>query len=52
MPRRQCSGDTQAFDMIMKYGTALIGYRDSRINLYAALKDQLAELKASNEALN
>jgi hypothetical protein len=38
--------------MIMKYGTALIGYRDSRINLYAALKDQLAELKASNEALN
>ncbi len=49
--RRQCSGDTQAFELIMKYGSALIGYRDSRINLYAALKDQLADLKASSEAL-
>lgn len=52
LPRRQCSGDTQAFDRIMQYGAALIGYRDSRMDLYTALKDQLADLKAANQALN
>lgn len=36
----------------MKYAASIIAYRDSRINLYQSLKDQLASLLTTNLALN
>ncbi len=37
--RRQCEGDTTAYDRIMSYMTALVYYRDTRMNLYQNIKD-------------
>lgn len=36
----------------MSYISSLINYRDSRINLYQGLKDQLSSLLTTNIALN
>ena len=36
----------------MRYGTALINYRDSRVNLYTNLKDQLTSLLTANTNFN
>ena len=37
---------------IMRFGLSLINYRDSRINLFQGLKDQLSGLLASNQQMN
>lgn len=50
--RRQCESNTQSYDMIINYATSLINYRDSRINLYQNLKDQLDALLTSNNNFN
>lgn len=52
IPLRQCQGSTQAYESIMSYAQSLINYRDSRINLYQNLKDQLTSLLAKNVAYN
>ena len=36
----------------MKYATSLVNYRDSRINLYQNIKDQLNALLTSNNNFN
>jgi hypothetical protein len=50
--RRQCSSNTQSYDTILNYATSLINYRDSRINLYQNLKDQLTALLTANNNFN
>lgn len=50
--RRRCDNNTQSFDMIQDYAVALINYRDSRINLYQNIKDQLNALLTTNQNLN
>lgn len=52
LSRRQCSGNTQSYQNILKYAQSLINYRDSRINLYTNLKDQLNSLLTSNTNFN
>lgn len=52
LSRRQCSGNTQSYQSILKYAQSLINYRDSRINLYTNLKDQLNSLLTSNTNFN
>ena len=52
LERRQCKGNTQAYDYITSYATALVNYRDSRMNLYKNFKDQLSALLAKNNAFN
>ena len=43
---------TQAYNDIVKYAQALTNYRDSRINLYKSLYDQLNSILAVNAAYN
>ena len=50
--RRQCNNNTQSFDMIQDYAVALINYRDSRMNLYQNIKDQLNSLLTTNQNLD
>lgn len=51
--RRQCgNNNTESFDMIRDYAVALINYRDSRMNLYQNIKDQLNALLTTNQNLN
>jgi hypothetical protein len=50
--KRSCQNSTQSFDVLMSYASSLIAYRDSRINLYQSLKDQLTSLLNTNVALN
>lgn len=49
---RQCNNSTACYSKIMEYMTSLINYRDSRINLYQNLKDQLTALKTANTNFN
>ncbi len=41
-----------AYDKIISYGSALINFRDSRINLFQSLKDQLSALLILNNNFN
>ena len=50
--RRQCNSNTESFDMIRDYAVSLINYRDSRINVYQNIKDQLNALLTTNQNLN
>ncbi len=50
--KRSCQNDTRSFDALMPYVSSLIAYRDSRIDLYQSLKDQLTSLLNTNVALN
>lgn len=47
--RQDCEA---AYNAIISYGEALINFRDSRVNLYQAIQDDLDDLKSSNEAFN
>lgn len=49
---RQCENSTQAYDSIKDYATSLIYYRDSRVNLYTNLKDQLQALYNATSTFN
>lgn len=50
--RRQCNSNTESFDMIRDYAVSLINYRDSRMNVYQNIKDQLNALLTTNQNLN
>ncbi len=50
--RRRCQGNTQTYDSIINYATALINYRDSRVNLYQNIKDQLNATLIANQNFN
>ena len=50
--RRQCNSNIQSYENIMSYATSLVNYRDSRINLYQNIKDQLNALLTSNNNFN
>lgn len=53
--RRQCGtgpSRTASYDNIVKYATSLVNYRDSRVNLYQNIKDQLNSLLTSNNNFN
>ena len=50
--RRRCQDDTQTYDKIINFATALINYRDSRVNLYQNVKDQLNATLISNQNFN
>jgi hypothetical protein len=41
-----------AYDIIMDYGNAIINYRDSRINLFQGLIDQLTNLQSLHYSFN
>lgn len=51
---RQCgpNANTTCYSNIIDHMASLINYRDSRINLYQNLKDQLTALKTANSFFN
>lgn len=50
--RRRCNNNTESYENIMYYATALANYRDSRTNLYQNIKDQLNALLTANNNFN
>jgi len=52
LARRQCNSSTASYDKIQEYASSIINYRDSRINLYKNLKDQLTSLLNNNNDFN
>jgi hypothetical protein len=43
---------TSAYNRILYYGATLIAFRDSRLNLFQAIKDQLSSLLTQNTNFN
>ncbi|CAM6002165.1 unnamed protein product [Sphagnum balticum] len=50
--KKNCNGSIAAYNEIISYATSLTNYRDSRINLYQSLEDQLNALLTLNNQFN